>query len=216
MFDFTQTLLRLSIMAVPFMLAVICHEVAHGLAALWYGDRTAQMMGRLTMNPLRHLDPMGTLVFVITAVSGGFIIGWAKPVPINPRNFRKHREGMIVVSAAGAAANVLLAALFYLAYTALRGAAPAPDAWWAAAHEPLYYIAQFGVVINVILAVFNLLPVPPLDGSKILAQFLPPRLAWKYLSIERYGLIIVVLLVATGALRFVFEPIWYIIERILA
>jgi len=216
MIDFTHSVLRISIMAVPFMLAVICHEVAHGLAALWYGDPTAKLAGRLTLNPLKHLDPMGSLVFLITALTGGFIIGWAKPVPINPRYFRKQREGMIVVSAAGAAANVVLVALFYMAFSFLRSHVPAPESLWAQTYEPLYLITQFGVVINVILAAFNLLPVPPLDGSKILAVLLPRNLAYKYLSIERYGLIIIVLLVATGALRFVFEPIWYIIERILS
>lgn len=206
---------EISLMAVPFMLAVICHEVAHGLAALWYGDRTAQMAGRLTFNPVRHLDPMGTLVFVMTAFSG-FIIGWAKPVPINPRNFRKFKEGMIVVSAAGAAANVALAFLFYLVFVLMRQNVPTPGAFWAPAFEPLFLMTQYGVLINVLLAVFNLLPVPPLDGSKIVAQFLPPKMAWQYMRIERWGLLIIILLAVTGALRYVLEPVLHLVFRILS
>ncbi|MCK9239116.1 site-2 protease family protein [Desulfocurvus sp.] len=215
MFEFAEQIQRIAVMAVPFLLAVTCHELAHGLAALWYGDPTAKQAGRLTLNPLPHLDPMGTLVFVITAMTGGFIIGWAKPVPVNPRHFRNVRQGLIVVSAAGAAANALLAVLFLAAFSLLRNNIPAPGSFLEPYFDPLYLIAQFGVVINVVLAVFNLLPIPPLDGSKILAELLPPAWAWKYMQLERYGLIIIVLLVVTGALRFVFQPVWALLNHIL-
>jgi len=215
MFEFAESIQRIAIMAVPFLLAVTCHEVAHGLAAWWYGDPTAKLAGRLTLNPLPHLDPMGTMVFILTAMTGGFIIGWAKPVPVNPRHFRNVRQGLIVVSAAGAAANVVLAVLFLGAFSLLRANVPAPGSLLAPYFEPMYLIAQFGVVINVILAVFNLLPIPPLDGSKILAELLPHNWAWRYMQLERYGMIIVVLLVVSGALRFVFRPIWALLNHIL-
>lgn len=215
MFEFAESIQRIAIMAVPFLLAVTCHEVAHGLAAWWYGDPTAKLAGRLTLNPLPHLDPMGTLVFIITAMTGGFIIGWAKPVPVNPRHFRNVRQGLIVVSAAGAAANVLLAVAFLAALSLLRANIPAPGSPLAPYFEPMYLIAQFGVIINVVLAVFNLLPIPPLDGSKILAELLPHNWAWRYMQLERYGMIIIVLLVVSGALRFVFQPIWALLNHIL-
>jgi Zn-dependent protease len=215
MFEFAESIQRVAIMAVPFLLAVTCHEVAHGLAALWFGDQTARMAGRLTLNPLPHMDPMGTLVFLVTALTGGFIIGWAKPVPVNPGRFRNVRQGLIVVSAAGAAANVLLAVAFLGLFILLRDSYPAPGSLLAPYYEPLYLIAQFGVVINVVLAVFNLLPIPPLDGSKILAELLPYSWAQQYMRLERYGLIIIVLLVVSGGLRFVFQPIWALLNHIL-
>ena len=215
MFDISESVIRISIMAVPFMLAVTCHEVAHGLTSYWFGDPTAKMAGRLTLNPIKHLDPMGTLVFLLTAFTGGFIIGWAKPVPINPRYYKNPRKGIIVVSAAGAATNFILAALFLGGYRLLGTHPPLADSILAYAFKPAFLICQFAVVINVILGVFNLLPIPPLDGSKILAELLPPNLAYKYLSIERYGFIFLIVLIMTGALRFIFEPVWRLLMAIL-
>jgi len=215
MFDISESIIRISIMAVPFLLAVTVHEVAHGLTSYWFGDPTAKIMGRLTLNPIKHLDPMGTLVFLITALTGGFIIGWAKPVPVNPRYYKNNiRLAIIVVSAAGAVVNFLMAGLFLAAYKFMQAHPPlASEVPFF--FEPLYLICQFGVVINVIIGVFNLLPIPPLDGSKILAELLPPDLAFKYLQLERYGFILLLVLVMTGALRFVFNPIWQLLMAIL-
>lgn len=215
MFDISESVIRISIYAVPFLLAVTCHEVAHGLTSYWFGDPTAKMAGRLTLNPIKHLDPMGTLVFLLTSLTGGFIIGWAKPVPINPRYYKNVRKGIIVVSAAGAVTNFILAALFLGAHRWVAANPPLADSLFAAAYEPVYLITQFGVVINIILGVFNLLPVPPLDGSKILAELLPHNLAWQYLRLERYGFIILIVLIMTGALRFVFTPVWQLLRAIL-
>ncbi|WP_461210351.1 site-2 protease family protein [Desulfocurvus sp. DL9XJH121] len=215
MHDISTSVIRITIMAVPFLLAVTCHEVAHGLTSYWFGDPTAKMSGRLTLNPIKHLDPMGTLVFLITAFTGGFIIGWAKPVPIDPRYYKNTRLGVIVVSAAGAAVNFLLAALFWLGYQYIVVQPVAPGGMEAYFLEPAYLICRFGVVINVVLGVFNLLPVPPLDGSRILAELLPPNMARAYMSVERYGFIILIVLIMTGALRFVFAPVWQILAAIL-
>lgn len=215
MFDISASIIRISTMAVPFMLAVTCHEVAHGLVSYWFGDPTAKMMGRLTLNPIKHLDPMGSLVFILTAMTGGFIIGWAKPVPINPRYYKNARLGIIVVSAAGALVNFMLAGLFLAAYKFMQANPPLVQSQMAYFFEPLFIVCQYGVVINVILGVFNLLPIPPLDGSKILAELLPADLAFKYLQIERYGFIILIVLVMSGGLRFVFNPIWRLLMAIL-
>lgn len=215
MFDISESVIRITIMAVPFLLAVTCHEVAHGLVSYWFGDPTAKMAGRLTLNPVKHLDPMGTLVFIMTATMGGFIIGWAKPVPIDPRYYKNPRQGIIAVSAAGAATNFVLAALFLAAFRFVAANPPAAEGLLASAYEPVYLITQFGVVINVVLGVFNLLPIPPLDGSKILAELLPRQWAYQYLRLERYGFIILIVLIATGGLRFVFAPVWRLLMNIL-
>jgi Zn-dependent protease len=213
MFDISRSILQIAIFAVPFLLGVVCHEVAHGLAALYYGDTTAKLAGRLTLNPLKHLDPMGTAVFVITALMGGVIFGWAKPVPIDPRRFTNVRQGLIVVSAAGAAANFLVAGLFLGAYALL------PHLPWLLENpeilRPLVNIFAAGVLVNAILGVFNLLPVPPLDGSKIVTALLPMHLAMRYMRLERYGMLLLILLLFTGVLRFVFMPVFSIVYSLL-
>ncbi|MFK4766012.1 site-2 protease family protein [Desulfobaculum sp. SPO524] len=215
MFDISHAIVRIAIMAVPFLLAVTLHEVAHGAAAYWYGDPTARNAGRLTLNPIRHLDPIGTLVFVLTAMTSGFIIGWAKPVPINPRYFRNVRQGIIVTSAAGAAANFVLAGLMYAGFALMLNYPPAASEMASFFYPPLVNILRFGVLINVILGVFNLLPIPPLDGSKILAELLPHNVAYKYMQLERYGFIILLLLIMSGGLRLVFAPVLSLIAPLL-
>jgi Zn-dependent protease len=212
--DIYQSILRVAIFAAPLLLGVVCHEVAHGYAAYLYGDRTAKDSGRLTLNPIPHLDPTGTMVFVLTSFFGNFVIGWAKPVPVNPGRFRKIREGIIVVSAAGAAANFTLAALFYFGFTLVASGDP-QSAFMNYLQAPLVNIFAAGVLVNSILGVFNLLPIPPLDGSKIVAAILPRGLAGPYLKIERYGLIILIVLLFTGVLRLVFDPVLDVVYGLL-
>ncbi len=206
--DLTMSLQRFAILLIPMLLGIICHEVAHGWAALRQGDPTAAMVGRLTLNPRKHLDPMGSAFFLLTFFTGSpVVIGWAKPVPINPRRFRHYRQGMITVSVAGSLANFTLAVLFGLGlfiYTRITGGMP------PARGSAEFFIGAmlfYGISINATLAWFNLIPIPPLDGSKILANILPRQLALAYESIARYGFIILIALMFFGLFRVVLWPL---------
>ncbi|MEF2145316.1 MAG: site-2 protease family protein [Desulfovibrionaceae bacterium] len=178
--------LRISIIALPLLVALTFHEAAHGLVAYLLGDPTAKRMGRLTLNPLKHLDPLGTLIFFIAN------IGWAKPVPVNPNYFRQPRRDMLLVALAGPGVNILLA-LVFAALFHMVGSLDMPEQGSLAYNVlvPVLLICQTGVFVNLILAIFNLLPVPPLDGSNILAWLLPPRLAIQYMALARYGFFII-------------------------
>ncbi|HEY9586277.1 MAG TPA: site-2 protease family protein [Candidatus Paceibacterota bacterium] len=158
------------------ILSVVVHEVAHGYAAKWEGDNTASNLGRLSGNPLRHIDPFGSVILpTLTYLLGGFVIGWAKPVPIDPRSFRHQRWGEGLVAAVGPATNILLAIIFaFIVRNASLG-------------EGASLVAQSIVFINIILALFNLIPVPPLDGSRILSSIFPSIRGFFY-GIERYGI----------------------------
>ena len=173
------------LLALPLLYSIIIHELAHGWVASRMGDQTARLMGRLSLNPLRHLDPVGTVMLFL------FGFGWAKPVPVNFHNLREPRKGMIMVSAAGIIANLMLA---FLAVFLQRLLAPAPS---SVLETLLYYMAQ----INIILASFNLIPIPPLDGSKILMGFSPPRLQYALSRLEPYGFFILIGLLYLGALN---------------
>lgn len=186
------------------LFSVIVHECAHGYVAEQWGDPTARMLGRLTLNPLPHIDLVGSvLVPGLLLVSGSSILfGWAKPVPITPENFRDRRWGEITVSLAGPASNVVLAVGFTLCLLVGRlvaGAAALPPA--------ILQLCSYGILLNLVLAVFNLLPVPPLDGSHVVANLLPRRAAYAYRSLSQFGLLIVfVLLFVPGLMRLVFLP----------
>ncbi len=194
MFDIAPIIKEIAIFAVPMFLGITCHEVAHGYVAYLLGDPTAKNAGRLTLNPIKHLDPVGTLVFILTRR-----IGWAKPVPVDPRYFQNPRRDMVLVSVAGPVTNFILAALFYGLYLGLLAFGPSfSQSMQHSLLVPLVNIAGAGTLVNIVLGVFNLLPLPPLDGSKILAGFLPRHLAYQYLQIERYGFIILILLAMTG------------------
>ena len=174
------------------IMSVVVHEVSHGYVAELFGDPTARLSGRLTLNPARHLDPIGSfLVPIATYMLGGFIIGWAKPVPYNPYNFKRVRLGTALTAAAGALANLFIAVIFGL----LIRFAPA----LGIVSEPFLALASTIVFINIILAVFNLIPVPPLDGSKVLFSFLPNRFYHIEEALERYALILIVLVVFFAA-----------------
>ena len=198
---------------VPAMLGIILHEVAHGYIAWRHGDPTARALGRLTLNPLRHIDPMGLLVFVVTSVSGAFVFGWAKPVPVNPRYFRNPAKGMMWTALAGPMTNFILVAVFTLLLWLMVHVAP--QSFWAAwkngdafsAERLLISSLQAGIMINLGLAWLNLLPIPPLDGSKILAYFLPPQAVAPYLQLERYGFLILIVLLFTHVLDNILSPL---------
>ena len=190
--EIVRVLMRVAILGPPILLALTVHEVSHGVVALWRGDPTAKLARRLTLNPVRHLDPMGTLVFFITAWVGAGI-GWAKPVPVNPANLKDPRRDMIWVSAAGPVANLLFAWILALVLGLIIDLG-----FFRAPSQAKYFLAEMfmvGVQINVVLAFFNLIPLPPLDGSGILGGLLPPRAAYKYQSLGRYGFLILLALI---------------------
>lgn len=178
------TVFALSIVILLF--SVIVHEVMHGLAALYNGDHTAQKAGRLTLNPIAHIDPIGTILIPAALIFSGsrLLFGWAKPVPVNPFNFKDIKKGELTTSAAGVLANFFLA-IFAAILLKLAGDMADPIS-----RETL----SFAVNINLVLAVFNLLPIPPLDGSKIVMTLLPAKLAASYARLEKYGLLIILLL----------------------
>lgn len=187
--DFQHMLFQLSIMALPALFAITLHEAAHGYAALKFGDRTAQMMGRLSLNPLRHIDPVGTVLLPMTMfLLTGFMFGWAKPVPVDFRNLRNPKRDMIWVAAAGPGVNFLLA-FFSALLLHLAPLTPAVMTDWLTSN--LVVSMQF----NVLLALFNLIPLPPLDGGRVLVGLLPMQLARSVARLEPYGMGILMLLV---------------------
>ncbi|WP_419640179.1 site-2 protease family protein [Thiolapillus sp.] len=187
---------RIVVWVLPVVFAITVHEVAHGWVAKQYGDKTAWMLGRLTLNPIRHIDPVGTILLPgLLLLSGtGFIFGWAKPVPVNPDNLKNPKRDMALVAMAGPAANLLMA----LGWALLARFAIQIDTPFASL--PMIYMGIAGISINLVLAIINLLPVPPLDGSRILSGMLPDRLAWQYNRFEPYGFYLLIFLLATGLL----------------
>ncbi|MBR3880602.1 MAG: site-2 protease family protein [Mailhella sp.] len=204
--NISESITRLAVSFVPVLLGIIMHEVAHGWAALRRGDPTAYMLGRLTLNPVPHIDPMGMGMFVFTALFSPFVFGWAKPVPINPRYFRNPRKDMLFVTAAGPLTNILLALSFA---AALRLLLFAPDSFllYNPVGKYLLQMFQVGIIANFTLAWINLIPIPPLDGGHILEGLLPRRAALWFSSIERYGFLIVVVLLASGLMSSILLPL---------
>lgn len=200
--DLSPFLKNISIYAIPALLAITLHEVAHGWTARYFGDRTAEMLGRLSLNPLRHIDPIGTvLVPGLLLAVGGPLFGWAKAVPVASSALRNPRRAMILVALAGPAANLLMAALWcgVLAAIARINGNETLDYW-------IGLMAQAGILTNVILAVFNLLPIPPLDGGRVLTGLLPPRAAARLEKIEPFGLFLVLGLSVLGVFGWLFNP----------
>jgi len=195
---------KIAIWALPVLFAITVHEVAHGFVARRLGDRTAQMLGRLTLNPLKHIDPIGTVLvpLVMLLLPGGFLFGWAKPVPVDYRNLGNPKRDMAIVAAAGPLSNLVMAIgwvlLLRLSVTFLNTLP------WAA--QPLFFMAQAGVAINLILMVLNLVPVPPLDGGRVLTGLLPNPQAARFAALEPYGLMIVLALLFTGVLGRLLQP----------
>ncbi|MDE6734930.1 MAG: site-2 protease family protein [Desulfovibrio sp.] len=206
-FDISQALRLLAIAFVPALLGIILHEVAHGWVAERCGDPTARQLGRLTLNPLPHIDPAGLAVFGLTSLSGAFVFGWAKPVPVDPRNFRNPHRDMMLVALAGPMTNFLLAVAFGLGLWAAVHVLPFAELRGSQVYIFALSSLQAGVVINFGLGWLNLLPIPPLDGSKILAYFLPGEWAWRYMNLGRYGFVILLVLLATGLLGKLLGPL---------
>jgi Zn-dependent protease len=194
---------RVAVWALPVLFAITVHEVAHGWVARKLGDPTAMMLGRLTLNPLKHIDPIGTVVVpVALLLMGGFIFGWAKPVPVTWENLKNPKRDMALVAIAGPASNLLMAIMWALIMKLgfMLGTGFEALAW------PLIYMGGAGIAINAILMLLNILPIPPLDGGRVLAGMLPGPWAWQLNRIEPYGLIIMVALLATGMLGRILGP----------
>ena len=190
-------------MAPPLLLALTLHEYAHGYVAYRLGDPTARDAGRLTLNPLSHLDPIGTIAFFFIK------FGWAKPVPVNPYYFKNPRKDMLWVALAGPITNLLLAVASALLLRAMIGTATLipESAMLAAILVPLFNMLVASVWINLVLCIFNFLPIPPLDGGRILTGLLPENLARTYASFERYGFIVILILAFSGVLGTVIFPV---------
>ena len=197
--------------------SIVVHEVAHGWVAKQQGDPTAHMLGRITFNPIPHIDPIGSiLVPVLLALApGGIIFGWAKPVPVNPRNFRNFKRGDILVSLAGVTANLILAILFTvlmaLSEWLIRLAPDLATTWLI-----LRGMAEYGIIINFVLMLFNLIPVPPLDGSHVFAYLLPPKLAYRYRQTGMGGIIIVMLMLWMTGFSFLMGPLRWLLGMAMA
>ena len=193
--------------AIPVLLAITLHEVAHGYAAKHYGDPTAAMMGRLSLNPLRHVDPIGTIVMpllLIFLTSGAFVFGYAKPVPVDSRNLRRPKQDMLWVAFAGPASNLLMAFLWGVFSLVLAS---------AGVNEPFFTkMAQVGVLVNLVMAALNLFPMPPLDGGRMLVAVLPYPQARAFSRIEPYGFFVVLLLAATHMLEYWMRPVLSVME----
>ncbi|MFO1378953.1 MAG: site-2 protease family protein [Chitinivorax sp.] len=198
-----DTIQKITIYALPVLFAITFHEAAHAYAAKKYGDATAYMMGRMSLNPLKHIDPVGTILIPLLALTlGGFLFGWAKPVPVNFANLNNPKKDMVWVAAAGPAANLVMAFGWALLYNV---AAMNPEGYFSV---PLALMSTAGIQINVVLMVLNLLPIPPLDGGRIAVGLLPRDLAYPLARLEPYGMFILVALMATGMLGVIIKPFY--------
>jgi len=201
----------LAVAVIPVLFAITLHEVAHGWVARRFGDHTAEVAGRLTLNPLKHIDPVGTVIVpALMLYFSGFLFGWAKPVPVNFRGLRNPRRDMVLVAAAGPASNILMAVGWAIVARMVHGLG-------IEGQSAVYFLAmaQVGVLINVILAVFNMFPLPPLDGGRVLSGLLPPQQAAKLERIAPYTLPILILLMVTGVLWRILQPFLEAAQRLV-
>jgi len=206
MMDELTLIQRIVVWILPVIFAITGHEVAHGWVAKKLGDNTASDQGRLTLNPLKHIDVLGTLIIpgLLLLTFTGFVFGWAKPVPVDPRAFKKPRQAMAIVALAGPLSNLLMAA----AWALLARIGVMLEIEYIS--FPLIYSGVAGISINLVLALINLLPIPPLDGSRILSGVLPDYWAWQYNRLERFGFIFLLILLATDVLQYLLAyPMYY-------
>jgi Zn-dependent protease len=203
----------IAIAALPLLFAITVHEVAHGWVAKRLGDPTAQRLGRLTLNPIKHIDPVGTVVVpLLLLMVGGFVFGWAKPVPVTWENLRHPKRDMAIVAAAGPGANLLMAMIWAL-IAKLGTLVPESLAW---AGTPMVYMGQFGIVINAVLMVLNLLPLPPLDGGRVAVGLLPNRIGWQLARVEPFGFFVLLALLATGMLSMIIGPPVNLVQQLVS
>ena len=214
-----ETIQNITIMALPVLMAITLHELAHGWVAGRLGDDTARLAGRLTLNPLKHLDPVGTLAFVVTQ-----FIGWAKPIPVNINNLKDPKRGLVWVALAGPSCNLGIALICTLLYKTFQGAGPIYQLYTMPAfmHKypsleglsffymvtvPLYWMIILSIQLNIALAVFNMIPIPPLDGGRILSGIHPHKQSVDFSKIEPYGFIILIMLIFTGMIDLLVFPV---------
>ncbi|MDA0909949.1 MAG: site-2 protease family protein [Proteobacteria bacterium] len=181
--DLNTYLMAFVMFIIPMLFAITLHEAAHAYIAKLRGDKTAYLMGRVTLNPIKHIDILGTIILptAMFLLGTGFLFGWAKPVPVNFNNLKKPRQDMILVAIAGPLANFVMAIIWFLL-------------WKFVPNFGFHQMAQFGIILNLMLMVFNLLPIPPLDGSRVISALLPYKAALQYNRLERWGFLIVLLL----------------------
>lgn len=201
---------KIVIYALPVIFAITVHEAAHGYAARHFGDMTAFNAGRITLNPLRHIDPFGTILLpALTVMLGGILFGWAKPVPVDFRRLRNPKKDMLWVAAAGPASNFVMAIFWVLV---MKFSVNMPEAFVL----PMALMAKAGISINIVLMVLNLLPLPPLDGGRIAVSLLPMNLARPFAQIERYGFIILIVLLFSGVLSRILDPLINLVYALIS
>lgn len=206
-----QIVQTISLAIIPVLFAITLHEAAHGYVARHFGDMTAYQQGRISLNPMRHIDPVGTvLVPLVTLLVGGILFGWAKPVPVNFSALRRPKQDMLWVAIAGPASNLVMALGWGLLY---KLAWLMPDSYFA---EPLMGMAEWGIKINVILMLLNLLPLPPLDGGRVAVSLLPHRQAWQLSKIEPYGMFILIFMAVTPVLGWILLPLVRLTYQLLS
>jgi Zn-dependent protease len=206
-----QLIQTIALAAIPVLFAITLHEAAHGYVARHFGDMTAFREGRISLNPLRHIDPVGTVLLpLLTLWMGGILFGWAKPVPVNFAALRRPKQDMLWVAIAGPASNLVMALAWALLY---KLAWLNPENYFA---EPMLGMAMWGIKINVVLMVLNLLPLPPLDGGRVAVSLLPHRQAFQLAKIEPYGMFILIFLAITPVLGWVLSPLIGMMYKLLS
>jgi len=201
-----NTFQKVAVWAIPVLFAITVHEVAHGFVAMRLGDPTAKMLGRLSLNPIKHIDPLGTVVLpllMLMMTSGAFVFGWAKPVPVTFENLRHPKRDMALVAVAGPITNLLMALFWALLMRVAITLGPESDG----ALMFLRYVSEAGIQINIVLAMLNMLPIPPLDGGRVAVGLLPGKLSWQLSRIEPYGFFILIALLYTHMLDFILYPL---------